>query len=82
MMIGGVWAGLSLSLIVGCSPAPSAFSSNRFLTARVAADAQHDCLDLQEQVQAALTDLFGTPDQPQIPAALTADTSSAIRNLI
>ena len=82
MMIGGVWAGLSLSLIVGCSPAPSAFSSNRLLTARVAADAQHDCLDLQEQVQAALTDLFGTPDQPQIPAALTADTSSAIRNLI
>jgi mono/diheme cytochrome c family protein len=80
LMIGCVLIGLSL--VFGCSPAPSAFSSNRLLTARVAADVEHDCLDLEEQVQAALTDSFGTPDRPLIPASLTADPSSAIRSLI
>ena len=57
----------------GCSPHEPVFSPNQLLTHRMESELQADLNSIQSQVQVALVDFFGSPDQPHWPASIASD---------
>ncbi len=67
----GVYSGLLASM--GCSPTPASFVPHRLMTARMESELRADLGDIERQSQTALNELFGTPDEPRWPAAISSD---------
>jgi mono/diheme cytochrome c family protein len=65
---------------VGCSPQPAGFSPNQLLTFRVANQLDIDAKQAERQVQQALTDTFGTSNEPRWPSYL--DDESETQGLV
>lgn len=61
---------VAVLLCVGCGTKTTTFEVNRLLTARMQSELQVDLYYIEDQVQNALTDLFGTPDHPHWPASV------------
>ena len=65
---------------VGCDTKTTTFEANRLLTARMQAELQVDLSSIENQVQSALTDLFGTPDHPHWPDSI--ESSSDFKSMV
>ncbi len=62
-----------LFVCLGCNSKTATFEANRLLTSRMQNELQVDLTTIENQVQDALADFFGTPDKPHWPPAIVSN---------
>lgn len=64
-------------MLSGCSRQPVSFDSNSVFAAKLEHELGQPMDAAEQDVQAIMVDLFGTPDAPRLPAVLSEDASLA-----